>query len=193
MCSIEGEPFRARYFPTAKGSVSRDVLIRAMILEIREGRGVDPNKDHIYLHFDSLPPETLAGRLPGIYETAKFVAGVDGTKEPAPVLPTVHYNMSGIPTNLRTQSVRDETNVIVPGLSAAGESGCASVWRHPLGCELALGLGGLRPSGGRHHRGAREAEQPAGEMARQGRRGQHRPHGQDEERKGPHTDVGVAT
>ena len=99
MRNIEGEPFRARYFPTAKGSVARDVVSRAMTLEIREGRGVDPNKDHIYLHFDHLPPETLAERLPGIYETANIFAGVVVTKEPAPVLPTVHYNMSGIPTN----------------------------------------------------------------------------------------------
>ena len=78
---------------------SRDAVSRAMTLEIREGRGVDPNKDHIYLHFDHLPPETLAERLPGISETAKIFAGVDVTREPAPVLPTVHYNMSGIPTN----------------------------------------------------------------------------------------------
>ena len=99
MCNIDGEPFRARYFPTAKDSVSCDVVSRAMTLEIREGRGVDPNKDHIYLHFGHLPPETLAERLPGIYETANIFAGVDVTKEPAPVLPTVHYNMRGIPTN----------------------------------------------------------------------------------------------
>merc|ERR1711912_209097 len=104
-----------------------DVVSRAMTLEIREGRGVGPNKDHIYLHLDHLPPETLAERLPGISETAKISAGVDVTKEPAPVLPTVHYNMGGIPTNWKTQVLRDESNVVVPGLLAAGESGCASV------------------------------------------------------------------
>ncbi len=87
----------ARYVPTAKDSASRDVVNRAMTLEIREGRGVVPNKD-ICLHFDHLPPETLADRLPGISETANIFAGVDVTKEPASVLPTVHYNMSGIPT-----------------------------------------------------------------------------------------------
>merc|ERR1712151_1206938 len=98
-----------------------------MTMEIREGRGVGPNKDHIYLHLDHLPPETLAERLPGISETAKIFAGVDVTKEPAPVLPTVHYNMGGIPTNWKTQVIKDESNVIVPGLLAAGESGSASV------------------------------------------------------------------
>merc|ERR1712127_737954 len=96
-------------------------------MEIREGRGVGPNKDHIYLHLDHLPPETLAERLPGISETAKIFAGVDVTKEPAPVLPTVHYNMGCMPTNWRTQVIRDETNAIVPGLLAAGESSSASV------------------------------------------------------------------
>merc|ERR1711935_1158471 len=123
----EGEPFMARYAPTAKDLASRDVVSRAMTMEIREGRGVGPNKDHIYLHLDHLPPETLAERLPGISETAKIFAGVDVTKEPAPVLPTVHYNMGGIPTNWKTQVMRDASNEIVPGLLAAGESGSASV------------------------------------------------------------------
>merc|ERR1712134_71670 len=106
---------------------SRDVVSRAMTMEIREGRGVGPNKDHIYLHLDHLPAETLAERLPGISETAKIFAGVDVTKEPAPVLPTVHYNMGGMPTNWKTQVLRDASNEIVPGLLAAGEAGCASV------------------------------------------------------------------
>merc|ERR1712166_490323 len=123
----EGKPFMARYAPTAKDLASRDVVSRAMTMEIREGRGVGPNKDHIYLHLDHLPPETLAERLPGISETAKLLAGVDVTKEPAPVLPTVHYNMGGIPTNWKTQVMRDASNEIVPGLLAAGESGSASV------------------------------------------------------------------
>merc|ERR1711933_637760 len=123
----EGEPFMARYAPTAKDLASRDVVSRAMTMEIREGRGVGPNKDHIYLHLDHLPHETLAERLPGISETAKIFAGVDVTKEPAPVLPTVHYNMGGIPTNWKTQVIRDASNEIVPGLLAAGEAGSASV------------------------------------------------------------------
>jgi len=123
----EGEPFMARYAPTAKDLASRDVVSRAMTMEIREGRGVGPNKDHIYLHLDHLPPETLAERLPGISETAKIFAGVDVTKEPAPVLPTVHYNMGGIPTNWKCQVLKGACNTIVPGLLAAGEAGSASV------------------------------------------------------------------
>merc|ERR1712176_988326 len=94
----EGERFMERYAPNAKDLASRDVVSRAMTMEIREGRGVGPLKDHIYLHLDHLPAELLAERLPGISETAKIFAGVDVTKEPAPVLPTVHYNMGGIPT-----------------------------------------------------------------------------------------------
>merc|ERR1712087_1063317 len=134
----EGEPFMARYAPTAKDLASRDVVSRAMTLEIREGRGVGPNKDHIYLHLDHLPPETLAERLPGISETAKIFAGVDVTKEPSPVLPTVHYNMGGMPTNWKTQCLRalpdtggphthlrSDQMEVVPGLLSAGESGCA--------------------------------------------------------------------
>merc|ERR1711935_1232868 len=123
----EGEPFMARYAPTAKDLASRDVVSRAMTMEIREGRGVGPNKDHIYLHLDHLPPETLAERLPGISETAKIFAGVDVTKEPAPVLPTVHYNMGGMPTNWKTQVLWGPKSNIVPGLYAAGEASSASV------------------------------------------------------------------
>jgi succinate dehydrogenase (ubiquinone) flavoprotein subunit len=123
----EGEPFMARYAPTAKDLASRDVVSRAMTMEIREGRGVGPNADHIYLHLDHLPPETLAERLPGISETAKIFAGVDVTKEPAPVLPTVHYNMGGVPTNWKCQVLKGKCNTVVPGLLAAGEVGSASV------------------------------------------------------------------
>merc|ERR1719321_1057190 len=123
----EGEPFMARYAPTAKDLASRDVVSRAMTMEIREGRGVGPNADHIYLHLDHLPPETLAERLPGISETAKIFAGVDVTKEPAPVLPTVHYNMGGMPANYKCQVLKGKCNTIVPGLLASGEAGSASV------------------------------------------------------------------
>merc|ERR1712232_151018 len=126
----EGEPFMARYAPTAKDLASRDVVSRAMTIEVREGRGVGPNKDHIYLHLDHLPPETLAERLPGISETAKIFAGVDVTKEPIPVIPTVHYNMGGIPTNHLGEVLaptEENPDKIVPGLFAAGEAGCASV------------------------------------------------------------------
>jgi succinate dehydrogenase (ubiquinone) flavoprotein subunit len=126
----EGEGFMARYAPTAKDLASRDVVSRAMTMEIREGRGVGPNKDHIYLHLDHLPAATLRERLPGISETAKIFAGVDVTKEPIPVLPTVHYNMGGIPTNWKAQVVnptKTDPNRLVQGLLAAGEAGCASV------------------------------------------------------------------
>ncbi|CAK72164.1 unnamed protein product (macronuclear) [Paramecium tetraurelia] len=124
-----GERFMERYAPTAKDLASRDVVSRAMTKEILEGRGVGPEKDHIYLHLNHLPSELLHERLPGISEAAKIFAGVDVTKEPAPVLPTVHYNMGGIPTNFKTE-VLNQVNgkdQIVPGLLAAGEAACASV------------------------------------------------------------------
>jgi succinate dehydrogenase / fumarate reductase flavoprotein subunit len=119
-----------RYAPTYKDLASRDVVSRCMTIEIREGRGVGPENDHIYLHLDHLPPEALAERLPGISESAKIFAGVDVTKAPIPVLPTVHYNMGGIPTNYWGEVLNPtESNPdrIQPGLMAVGEAGCASV------------------------------------------------------------------
>jgi len=118
------------YAPTAKDLASRDVVSRSMTMEIREGRGVGPEKDHIYLHLNHLPPELLAQRLPGISETAAIFAGVDVTKEPIPVIPTVHYNMGGIPTNYHGEVLRPtpgNPDAVVPGLFAAGEAACASV------------------------------------------------------------------
>lgn len=126
----EGERFMERYAPSAKDLASRDVVSRAMTIEIREGRGVGPNKDHLYLHLDHLPAELLALRLPGISETARVFAGVDVNKEPIPVLPTVHYNMGGIPTNHYGEVLapsKENPDQIVTGLFAAGEAGCASV------------------------------------------------------------------
>ena len=126
----EGERFMERYAPTAKDLASRDVVSRSMTMEIREGRGVGPNKDHIYLHLNHLPPELLAERLPGISETAAIFAGVDVTKQPIPVIPTVHYNMGGVPTNYHGEVVRptaDDPDATVPGLMAAGEVASASV------------------------------------------------------------------
>ncbi|MBN8998914.1 MAG: FAD-binding protein, partial [Rhizobiales bacterium] len=119
-----------RYAPSAKDLASRDVVSRAMTMEIREGRGVGKAQDHIFLHLDHLDPALLAERLPGISESAKIFAGVDLTKEPIPVLPTVHYNMGGIPTNYHGEvltKVGGDPDMVVPGLMAVGEAACVSV------------------------------------------------------------------
>ncbi len=125
-----GERFMERYAPSAKDLASRDVVSRAMTIEIREGRGVGKNKDHIYLHLDHLDPKVLHERLPGISESARIFAGVDVTKEPIPVLPTVHYNMGGIQTNFHGEVVtkkNGDPDMVVPGLMALGEAACVSV------------------------------------------------------------------
>uniref|UniRef100_A0A8W4F7W9 Succinate dehydrogenase [ubiquinone] flavoprotein subunit, mitochondrial n=1 Tax=Sus scrofa TaxID=9823 RepID=A0A8W4F7W9_PIG len=129
LINSQGERFMERYAPVAKDLASRDVVSRSMTLEIREGRGCGPEKDHVYLQLHHLPPEQLAVRLPGISETAMIFAGVDVTKEPIPVLPTVHYNMGGIPTNYKGQVLRhvNGQDQVVPGLYACGEAACASV------------------------------------------------------------------
>ena len=130
LVNSEGERFMERYAPHAKDLASRDVVSRSMTMEINEGRGVGPNKDHIFLHLNHLDPKILHKRLPGISETAKIFAGVDVTKDPIPVLPTVHYNMGGIPTNHQTEVLTLDENgkeKTVPGLMAVGEAGCVSV------------------------------------------------------------------
>ncbi|RVQ69471.1 succinate dehydrogenase flavoprotein subunit [Croceicoccus ponticola] len=131
LTNSEGERFMERYAPSAKDLASRDVVSRSMALEIREGRGVGGEKDHIFLHLNHIDPKVLAERLPGITESGKIFAGVDLTKQPLPVVPTVHYNMGGIPCNYHGQVVTigadGDPETVVPGLYAVGEAACVSV------------------------------------------------------------------
>src|SRR5580658_8564107 len=130
LTNSEGERFMERYAPTVKDLAPRDMVSRAMTIEIREGRGVGPKKDHLFLHLDHLDPKVLHERLPGISENARIFAGVDVTKEPIPVLPTMHYNMGGLQTNFFGEvvtKVGDDPDQVVPGLMAVGEAACVSV------------------------------------------------------------------
>ncbi len=130
LTNSEGERFMERYAPTAKDLASRDVVSRGMTIEIHEGRGVGPDKDHLLLHLEHLSEDIFTEHLPGITETAKVFAGIDATREPIPVLPTVHYTMGGIPTNLHGEALRpteSDADAVAPGLMAVGECACASV------------------------------------------------------------------
>ncbi len=149
-----GERFMDRYAPNARDLASRDVVSRSMTIEIREGRGVGPDKDHIHLHLEHLGPEVIAERLPGIAESARIFAGVDVTRSPIPVLPTVHYNMGGIPANYNGEVVtlrNGDPDAVVPGLMAVGEAACVSVHgANRLGSNSLLDLVVFGRSAARH-------------------------------------------
>ena len=176
-----GERFMERYAPNAKDLASRDVVSRAMTIEMREGRGVGEHRDHIHLHLEHLGPEVIHERLPGIQETARIFANVDVTKEPIPVLPTVHYNMGGVPSNVHGEVLTraNGAEAVVPGLMAIGEGACVSVHgANRLGSNSLLDLVIFGREAARHCAAALEpgaAHKPLARDAGDETAGAHRP------------------
>ena len=179
LVNSEGERFMERYAPSAKDLASRDVVSRSMTIEIREGRGVGKQKDHIFLHLDHLDPEVLHERLPGITESARIFAGVDVTREPIPVLPTVHYNMGGIATNCHGEALtkkNGDADTVVPGPDGARRGRLRlGARRQPARLELADRPRGVRPRRGAASRRDADAERQAARAAEGFRRPRARP------------------
>ena len=196
LTNASGERFMERYAPHAKDLASRDVVSRSMTIEIREGRGVGADKDHIFLHLDHLDPKILHERLPGITENAKVFAGVDLRRQPIPVLPTVHYNMGGVPTNYHGEMLtlqNGNPDYVVPGLMALGEAACVSVHgANRLGSNSLIDLVVFGRAAGLQCAKTIEAGSVAGRAAERRRRPRPVAARQVPPRQGQHADRGPA-